>query len=571
MLSCTRGYRALFTLVSAAVLAVGCGSPGATSTTGNAPRPSAPKTLNLALIATREPVDGLILTASPTGGVEHYLTFHAGLTTYDDRSNLLPNLAQKLPSIEGGDWRVLPDGSMEVAWKLRPDVRWHDGTVLSAEDFAFGLQVVRDGELAISPSRGVSLITEVMTPDAQTLVLRYKQPYAFANISGPIEMPALPRHVVGALYASGDKQGFMNSPAWTREFVGLGPYRVGNWSLGSSLEGLAHDGYFLGRPKIDRLIIRYFGDANAIVASVLAGETDVAPVGSGLDLSHLVAVRQAWEPNNYGTTLVAPRGVRHLRVQFRDPEAPWARDVRARQALVHLTNRQELTDTLQFALTEQADVMLTRQEPAYRNLEQRGLTKYAFDPSRAEQLLNQAGWNRVDRQFRNATGTPFTIAVGATGQADNTREAEAISGQWVAGGLSAAPALSPPTATNRDELRATVNGVFVWPWTIDPNSSENLVSSQSPSAATRWRGNNYGSYQNPVYDRLYDQYATSLGLADQHRLLADINKLIADEVPVIPLYYLMLPMMARGGIRGPGLVAPAQAGNAWNIHTWEMD
>lgn len=535
-------------------------------------RTGAPKTLNLALLATREPTEGLVLGMSPTGGVEHYLTFHAGLTIYDDRSALLPHIARKLPSVDDGDWRLLHEGGMEVTWRLRPDVFWHDGTPLSAEDFAFGLEVVRDPQLAVTPSRGVSLITEALTPDAYTLVLRYKQLYAFANISGPIEMPALPRQVVGSLYASGDKQAFTNSPAWTREFVGLGPYRVGNWALGSNLEALAFDRYFLGRPKIDRLFIRYFGDANAIVASLLAQETDVSPVGSGLDLSHLIGVRQAWEPTGGGATLVAPRGVRHLRVQFRDPDAPWARDVRARQALAHLIDRQTLVDTLQFGLTVPADTFLTPQQPAFRVLEERGFPKYSYDAARAEQLLVAAGWSRSpDRQFRNSSGAPFTIAVGATGQADNTREAEALAGQWSAGGINATPALIPPTATNRDELRATVPGVYVWPWTIDPNSAENLVSTRSPSAATRWRGNNSGSYQNPLYDRLYEQYITALSVADQHGLLADINKLVAEEVALIPLYYLVLPMMARAGVRGPGMVPPAQAGNAWNIHTWEMD
>src|SRR5439155_97059 len=77
---------------------------------------------------------------------------------------------------------------------------------------------------------------------------------------------ALPRHLLLDAYERSDKQGFLNNQYWTREFVGLGPYRLGEWEFSSHTEGLAFDQYFLGRPKIDRVVFRYFGDVNSLVA-----------------------------------------------------------------------------------------------------------------------------------------------------------------------------------------------------------------------------------------------------------------------------------------------------------------
>ena len=74
------------------------------------------------------------------------------------------------------------------------------------------------------------------------------------------------------------------STYWTTDFVGLGPFKVGQWVQGSFLEGLAFDQYVLGRPKLDKIILRYFGDANTMVANALAGTIDVAnPPAENMD------------------------------------------------------------------------------------------------------------------------------------------------------------------------------------------------------------------------------------------------------------------------------------------------
>lgn len=149
--------RWLVLMAGSAMLISSCATatPAPTTARGQdvAPAPATPAVLKtLRLGSAREPVAGLALFGG-TGEViqRHTWVFHVGLTAYDQQGTLIPRVAQKVPSITDGDWRMLPDGGMEVTWKLRPNVKWHDGTPLTADDFVFGIQVARD-RLSRSPT-----------------------------------------------------------------------------------------------------------------------------------------------------------------------------------------------------------------------------------------------------------------------------------------------------------------------------------------------------------------------------------------------------------------------------------
>ena len=104
---------------------------------------------------------------------------------------------------------------MEVTWKLKPNLKWHDGAPLTADDFAFGIQVAKDPQLALTHTGGVNLVKDVTAPDANTLVVRWSDTYYGANEGSPSEMPALPRRLLGDLYQQGDPNLFTNSTFWT--------------------------------------------------------------------------------------------------------------------------------------------------------------------------------------------------------------------------------------------------------------------------------------------------------------------------------------------------------------------
>ena len=573
-----RGLLTSFGLAAALLLLATSCAPGAVRDRGGdgaAARPAGGvKTLQLGMTLGSEPADGLVLFSSSTGPLELMLAFHAGLTIYDADGNLRPQLAQKVPTIQDGDWQALPDGRMEVTWRLRPDVRWHDGTPLTAEDVVFGARVVKDEDLPANRGRSIALISQITALDPHTVAVSWSSPYMAANANGLEDIVALPRHLLAEAYERGDKQAFLNHAYWTREFVGLGPYRLGEWQLGSHTEGLASDDYFLGRPKIDRVVFRYFGDVNSLVAAQLAMDVDMAAMGS-FKLEQMLAVKNAWEPRGEGTVIGVLSGTRNLRVQHRDPTAPW-KDLRVRQALVHMMDRATLAETLSYGLVTPADTLVGPNDPVYRLLEQRGLTRYPFDLARAQRLMGEAGWVRgTDGVYRSPAGDPFSIEVRSTDKSDNVRENQAIAAQLKEAGLVSSTVLIPDAASSsvKAEMRSIFPGLLGWSLKDSLETMQHLTSPQTPTEQNRWRGANYGAYSNPTFDRLFDSYAGALDSSARQGFLADLLKIDADDVASIHLSYDMATsiMSFRKGLRGPGMVPPVQLANAWNIHTWELD
>src|SRR5439155_14592034 len=140
LLTKSRPTSAVCLLVGLASLLAACAPASSSSDQADKPGGGSqgPKILHVGTSNSREPA---VLaewggsTPSSSSPLEHFHMFHANLTMLDAEGNLIPHLAQKVPSIDDGDWKVLPGSGAEVTWKIRPGVVWHDGTPLVAEDF----------------------------------------------------------------------------------------------------------------------------------------------------------------------------------------------------------------------------------------------------------------------------------------------------------------------------------------------------------------------------------------------------------------------------------------------------
>lgn len=553
--------------------------PSATAS-GSAPI-AAPKTLIVGMTAAKEPKDSIISFQAPgaagSGFPEYAFSFHAGLTVYDPQSKVLPRVAQRVPTTENGDWQVFPDGRMDVTWRIRPDARWHDGAAATSEDFAFGLQVLQNPESPLIRNDPARLISEIVTPDPSTLVVRWKQIYIFANASGPTDLPALPVHLMGPAYEKGDSQAFFNSSMWRTDFIGLGPYRLHEWIEGTRIEGLAFDDYFLGRPRIDRIIFRYVGDSNALLLNLLSGAVDMTLTGN-FAIPDLVLLKNVWEPAGAGTGFPIVSRTRTYNFQFRDPDAPWARDVRVRRALAHMLDRQSLADALMGGLVTPADTLVAPGDPVFRLLEQREFSRYPFDLSQAERLLADAGWTRpTGGSYRSAAGNPLTLDVTFSDVPANKKEAEALGGQWKAAGLADVtftprPNTAPTAVQN--ELRNTFRGVASEPIGGDLLGMAAFITPQIGTPENRYATSNRNGYSNAEFDRLFERANVTLDLGQRQGMMADMLRLLADEEIVIPVFYdsSFATGAYRKGVRGPAPTSPMQlVVISWNIHEWDVD
>jgi len=531
---------------------------------------SAPKLLRMGVTFDDEPREfGLTFGSIGAGGTETRYLLNAPLTIYDDKGVQHPRVAARIPTIENGDWTVTPDGRMETTWKLRPDLRWHDGTPFTAEDFIFGFRIATDPEWALG-TRVLRSVDEITAPDPHTLVMRWKNIEISASQMGLNVVPPLARHLLAEPYATLSKEAFAAHPYWSDQFIGIGPYRMQQWLRGTSMDLVANDDYFLGRPKIDRILFQYFGDTRGLMVANMAGEVDVIPVGY-LKAEEAFVLKTQWEPTGAGSLILSMVKLRNGWWQMRDPGAPWVPDPRIRQAMVRLLDRQNLVDTLHNGLSGVDDIFLPREHPAYQLARQRGLPDLSYDPNQAHRLLSEAGLTRgSDGLYRTPTGAPVAFEASTSGDINtNVQEMVAIANAWQTAGLQPNQIIIT-TSMNAREVEAKTRGLRLTSEALDYVGFDGSLTSEISTEATRWRGRNSGGYSNPAFDQMHNRMVNTIDLPQQHSIAADLVKFQLDNMLYMPLVYSPSISANRKEVRGLTSILPYQRMNAWNVHLWEM-
>lgn len=558
--------RLLVLLTAGFVVLAGCapGGPAPSPAPRDGGRVAGPSKV-LRLDNRQEPYGFAVLIGNNFHQREINYSFHAGLTAYDAQSNLVGRLAAKLPSVADGDWKVNLDGSMDVTWKLRPNVKWHDGTPFSATDAAFGYQLYLDPELPINRTGGLALVQGTTVVDPQTLVVHWSKPYFNANLTDLIDFSPVPAHIMGDLYRQ-DKTAFTSNQYWFNQFVGLGPYRVVQWESGSFIEGAAFDDYFLGRPKVDRVIFRFSNDPNVSLASFLAGDLDI--------LTHdlTVADRETVRGMRDVTVIQWPDSTTGSILQWRDPAAPWVGDpsntaaLGVRQAMMHMLDRQLMADTFDPGGPGVAHLFISPADPVFKLVDSRGLTKYPYDPTKAAQLMANAGWTKgPDGMLRNSAGQPFRFEV----REGNSESGLVYVDMLRQGGIDAWVYAIPNSAVDRMKQRAESQGARVGGGAIAGDFMRQFTTKEVRSDANNWSGLNQGGYVNPDIDRQYDQFLVEFEVGKRNDIEATFHRFIADQALRPTWYYESTGGAFKSSLSGPSPLT-SKLFMTWNIHEWDL-
>ncbi len=572
-------------IIAAALFLVGaCGpaqpSPRASTPGEQSPPPSAePRTM---VVAFRYEKNDLSTKTLTQAGQEYRPLFNAGLAFVDGTGELQPYLAEAVPRLDTPGWRLLPDSRMETTWRLRPNLTWHDGAPLTADDFAFAWRVYSARGLGVFSPQPQAQIEEAMAPDPRTIVFRWSAPYPEATVLTSEELPPLPRHLLGAAFEAveqdpSQREAFINHRYWTSDYIGAGPYRLERVEPGSFVEGVAFDGHALGRPKIDRVIARIFPDENTVLSAVLSESLQVS-TGITLRFEHAQVLAQQWAASGRGTVTTAPSRLVGNIVQFR-PEylrTPALLDVRVRRAMVHSVDRQALNDGILDGKSINPDTYVTPGAPHYAAVD-RVATKYAYDPRRTEQLMAEAGFSK-DREgfFANASGErfrpDFQVLAGTTFE----RAGAVATETWRRAGIDVQPSVLPAVQVRQNDIRNMFSGIST-PGGVsgslgggDRGALEFYTSGQIGSPATSWAGQNRGGWSNPELDRLVQAFNVTLSPEERTGHIAQVMKLLSDELPGWPLFWDFNVMAVLAGVQGPALGIANTSTPLWNVHEWEM-
>src|SRR5439155_10807014 len=180
--------------------------------------------------------------------------------------------------------------------------------------------------------------------DPSTIVVRWKESYAFADRMEHRDLYPLPKHLLEQSYTSGPKENFTAQPYFNLEYVGLGPFRVNHWELGAYIDFQAFDRYFLGRPKLDSIRVQFITDLSTMGGNLNAPAIQMMTTLGGIpEFTSMIGVKRDWEASGYGTVLMDPISYRFLEFQiYHTPQPPDLRDPRVRRALLLAVDRPAL-------------------------------------------------------------------------------------------------------------------------------------------------------------------------------------------------------------------------------------
>jgi peptide/nickel transport system substrate-binding protein len=568
-------YSLIAVLLVATILSGCSASPPTARTDSPTSQRTGEGSKSLTIAVSGEPVNlvlGLGGGGTSIGGSNEIgLAVHQWLAVYDDRGEILPMLAAELPSRENGTWLIRPDGTMQTTYRLRSGVTWHDGTPLEATDLVFGWTVAKDPEVPTSKTVLLRQIERIDTPDSLTLVMEWRSTYPFAAELADADMVPLPVHLLSGPYETETRDQFLEMPYWTRSFVGVGPYAVAEWEPGSHILLTAYDGYYRGKAKISRMVVRFIQDPNTAMANLLSGAVDAVMPGT-LELAQSTLVKAQWEAAGRKPSLyLMAETWRHIFVQFRSPRPAEILDVRVRRGMLHAIDRSAILETILEGQAPISHASIPPDDPKWEWV-QDVATRYDYDPRLAQQLLSQAGWSQasngevVDRNGERVT-VPFSTTQSSQGQQMLT----IIGDYWKALGLNVEISTLRPAEARDLRLRASFPGFWLAGRSVSWDGQlRRVYGGECPMEAARWAGSSLGCYQNAEMDRIIDRIAVEIDRGEQRRLWRDLIRIQSEDLPALPLFFNVVTSLFREGVTGVRGFSKPNTRATWNASEWDV-
>jgi peptide/nickel transport system substrate-binding protein len=320
-----------------------------------------------------------VLTAIATTAFNTVLVsakVNEGLLTYDFDLNPKPQLAT--------EWSVSADG-LQYTFKLRPNVKWHDGKDFTADDVAFSIKTIKEVHPRGRNTFGNLVDIKTIDPHTVTLVLSKPAPYLISALAAS-ETPIIAKHLYDGSPA--DQNPVNSAP------IGTGPFIFKEWQRGSAVVYERNPNYWdAPKPYVDQLVVKFITDPAARTIAIENGEVQLAPA-TPVPYNELSRLQQApnlgFEKRGYqysnGVSLVA----------F-NLDKPFFKDLRVRQAFAHVIDRNIIFKIINFGFGAPIVGPVT---PNLTKWFDADLKPYPIDTKAAETLLDAAGFPRGDGGIR---------------------------------------------------------------------------------------------------------------------------------------------------------------------------
>lgn len=417
----------------------------------------------------------------------------SSLVAHDAQMNVVPDLAER--------WET-PD-PLTYVFHLRKGVKFHDGHLLTSADVKFTLDSIISGGLK-TPKRGsFKMVASIDAPDEGTIVFHLREPYA--SFLWELTRPGI------GIVPRGSGAEMSQHPN------GTGPFRFVSAIRDEEIVLERNADYFGGPPHIERLRVRIVPDAIVRALELRKGSADAEINSLTPDMSAALA-------KEHGLAVEQQPGTPLTYIAF-NLEDPILAHREVRQALAYATDRATL---IKYLLHGQARLGTGLLPPNHWAFEP-NVAQYLYDPGRAEQLLDAAGFRR------GADGVRFHLELKTSTDESVRVTSAAIADQWRRVGivLDVRPL---EFATFYSDITRGSFQLYTLRWVganNDPDIFEYVFSSKKipPDGANR------GHYRNPLLDSLLDQARVEMDRDKRKEILSRIQKIVAEDEPYINLWY----------------------------------
>lgn len=427
-----------------------------------------------------------------------------GLTTNDARGETVPALAE---------WRH--PSPLEWHFTLRADVRFHDGTPLTAADVAATYRSVLDPTVGSPKREALAAIAAIDAPDPRTVVFRLREvSAAFLESTSLGILPA-------RLTATG--------PVGPAAVVGSGPFRVAGILDGGGVDLAPWADAPDGPPRLARVRFRVVPDGVVRALELANGGVHLVQNALDPDLLPWLAARPELElVVSPGTTF------QYLGLNLRDPRLA---DRRVRAALAAGIDRGAIVHHVLRDTATPATGLLPPSHWAYTG----DVARHPYDPARAGALLEEAGLGRTAAELRRRFSyKTSTVEL-------RRRIAEVFQHDLATLGLGL-DVRSYEWATFYEDIKRGNFELYslAWVGVRDPDIYFRMFHSTMRPPA----GVNRGSYASAAMDALVTAARATEDRAERRRLYGEVQRLAAEDLPIVPLWWAENVVVKHRGLTG---------------------
>lgn len=466
-----------------------------------------------------------------------------GLTRADERGVIKPDLARS--------WEISPDG-LVYTFTLRSDITWSDGAPFSSADVVYTIQTIQSSDYpGLTDIASLWRTVAVTAVNPFTVRMQLSQP--FAPFLDYTTIGLLPSHLLQDVSAAD-----LPTAQFSRQPIGTGPFVLDELTTeGATLTPSPR--YFGQRPYLGTLQFIFYRDYESVLAAYERGEVE----GISQVTPELLTRARSFQKLDLQSAQLAG-----MTLVFFNTGKPQFQDKQVRQALLYGIDRQKMIDTILQGQGLVGTGPILPNSWAYDN----ALKTYPYDPQRAAELLDKAGWQDLNKDGVREKGDQqlvFTLTAN-TDDPTRARIAAQLADDWKAIGAKVDVRLVQRTALVQEALRprkfdAVLFGVTQLP--SDPDPYTLWHSTQTPDKSEA--GQNYSGWENAEADDLLQQARRTADTAQRAELYHQFQMLFMEDVPAAILYYPVYTYGVDQRLHGVQLAPLLDASDRFrNISQW---